>query len=115
MTNSTSKILIADDEAPNRELLRALLSPQGYDLIFAVNGAEAVEKASQTRPDLILLDVMMPELSGWEACTRIRSYPELAEIPIVMITALGDRTSRLRGLDAGADDFLTKPFDREGE
>ena len=113
MTNSASKILIADDEPPNRELLRALLSPQGYELIFAVNGADAVEKAQQSRPDLILLDVMMPELNGWEACIKIRSYPELAEIPIVMITALDDRTSRLRGLDAGADDFLTKPFDRE--
>ncbi|MBL9167960.1 MAG: response regulator [Verrucomicrobiales bacterium] len=113
MTNNASKVLIADDEPPNRELLRALLSPQGYELFFAVNGADAVEKAIQVRPDLILLDVMMPELNGWEACLKIRSYPELAEIPIVMITALDDRTSRLRGLDAGADDFLTKPFDRE--
>jgi DNA-binding response OmpR family regulator len=113
MTNNASRVLIADDEPPNRELLRALLSPQGYELFFAVNGADAVEKAIEVRPDLILLDVMMPELNGWEACLKIRSYPELAEIPIVMITALDDRASRLRGLDAGADDFLTKPFDRE--
>ncbi len=113
MINSPSKILIADDEAPNRDLLRALLEPQGYQLSFATHGAEAIEQALKIRPDLLLLDVMMPGMNGFEACSKLRKTEELAEIPIVMVTALDDRTSKLKGLEAGADDFLNKPFDRE--
>ena len=105
-------ILIVDDEPLGRETLRALLQHEGHRLIFAGNGYEALELAQTWRPDLILLDVMMPEMDGFEVCRRIRRTPELAEVPIVMITALGDRASRIRGLSVGADDFVTKPFDR---
>ncbi len=105
-------ILIVDDEPLGRETLRALLHGDGHRLIFAGNGQEALELARTWKPDLILLDVMMPEMDGFEVCRRIRQTPGLAEVPIVMITALGDRGSRIKGLNVGADDFITKPFDR---
>lgn len=105
-------ILIVDDEPLGRETLRALLHGEGHRLIFAANGPEALTLAETWKPDLILLDVMMPEMDGFEVCRRIRQTPALAEVPIVMITALGDRASRIKGLNVGADDFVTKPFDR---
>jgi putative two-component system response regulator len=105
-----SKILIVDDELVIRETLKALLS-NDYQLYFAENGMVGLEMAIKFQPDMMLLDVMMPQLDGFEVCRRVRSAPELVEIPIIMITALDDRTSRLNGLRAGVDDFLTKPFD----
>ncbi len=105
-------ILIVDDEPLGRETLRALLHGKGHRLIFAGSGQEALELAETWKPDLILLDVMMPGMDGFEVCRRIRQTPSLAEVPIVMITALGDRASRIKGLNVGADDFITKPFDR---
>ncbi|MBA3533024.1 MAG: response regulator, partial [Ardenticatenales bacterium] len=109
----TSTILIVDDEPGGRIVLEGVLISQGYNLAFASDGPEALEKARELAPDLILLDVMMPGMDGYEVCRRLRATPRLAEIPIVLLTALNDRESRLRGLQAGADDFLTKPFDRE--
>jgi len=106
------KILIADDEPFIRDALEALLFPEGYDLAFAENGQEALEKAAELTPDLILLDVMMPDMDGFEVCRRLRADPHLAEVPVVIVTALDDRDSRLEGIEAGADDFVTKPFDR---
>ncbi len=107
-----SLILIVDDAPGGRDTLEALLQSPDYDLAFACDGIEALEQAEKLTPDLILLDVMMPRVDGFEVCRRLRAYPRLAEIPVILLTALDDRSSRLRGIDAGADDFITKPFDR---
>ncbi len=106
-----STILIVDDEKIIRILMEGLLANQGYNLAFASNGVEALEKAIELTPDLILLDIMMPQMNGLEVCQRLRANPTLAEIPVIMITALDDRDSRLNGIKAGADDFISKPFD----
>jgi CheY-like chemotaxis protein/nitrogen-specific signal transduction histidine kinase len=103
--------LIVDDTETGREILEALLQSSTYQLAFAANGPEALLKAEALTPDLILLDVMMPGMDGFEVCRRLRSNPRLAEIPIILVTALDDRQSRLQGIEAGADDFVTKPFD----
>jgi two-component system cell cycle response regulator len=108
----TSTILLVDDELGGRNTLEGILRPDGYTLAFASTGAEALEKASSLLPDLILLDVMMPSMDGFEVCRRLRTIPRVAEIPVIMVTALDDRESRLAGLAAGADDFLSKPVDR---
>ncbi|MFO1419078.1 MAG: EAL domain-containing protein [Methylotetracoccus sp.] len=105
-------ILIIDDEPIAREALAALLASDSYRLEFAESGAEGLARAAELRPDLILLDVMMPGMSGFEVCRKLRSHGSLAETPVVMITALDDHRSRIEGLDAGADDFLSKPFNR---
>ncbi len=104
-------ILIVDDEEIMRDIIEGSLAGRGYNLAFAANGAEALAKASELTPDLILLDVMMPDMNGFEVCRHLREDPRLAEVPVIIITALGDRESRLRGINAGADDFLNKPFD----
>jgi putative two-component system response regulator len=105
-------LLIVDDDPIVRASLGALLIGEGYQLYFAVDGLEGVQKAIELHPDVILLDVMMPAVDGYEVCHRLRSEPSLQEIPILFLTALDDRDSRLRGLEAGADDFLSKPIDR---
>lgn len=107
-----STILIVDDELGGRKNLEGLLIGHGYNLAFAENGPEALAKASELLPDLILLDVMMPGMDGFEVCQRLRSDSLLAEVPILMVTALDDRSFRLKGIEAGADDFISKPFDR---
>ena len=103
-------VLVIDDEPVVRDTLDALLC-MDYQLYFTENGVEGLAMAMQTQPDVILLDVMMPLMDGFEVCRRIRNTPDLAQIPIIMITALDNRESRLQGLRAGVDDFLTKPFD----
>ena len=95
-----------------RETLEGLLLCEAYELIFAENGSKAIEKTLEYFPDLILLDVMMPEMDGFEVCSRIRSNPLTNAIPVIMVTALDDKDSLIRGIDAGADDFVSKPFDR---
>jgi len=110
--NSPGTILIVDDEARGRETLEALLISQGYQLLFACNGIEALTLAASARPDLIMLDVMMPEMDGFEVCRHLRADPLLAEVPVLLVTALDDRDSRLQGIEVGADDFISKPFDR---
>lgn len=107
-----SKILIVDDDHTARETLVAMLEGRDYELELAKNGPEAIRLADQIMPDLILLDVMMPGMDGFEVCSRMRSMPRLAEVPIIILTALDDRASLLRGIESGADDFLAKPVDR---
>ena len=104
-------ILVADDTKEIRNALSRILSPDGYIVHEAENGAVALELAEKERPDLILTDVMMPVMTGIELCRGLRAQPDLAEIPLLMITALDDHESRLKGFEAGADDFLSKPFD----
>ncbi|MBN1979341.1 MAG: PAS domain S-box protein, partial [Anaerolineae bacterium] len=111
MDKSPSTILIADDEQAMREALGELLIEEGYDVEFAKNGAEAVAKAAEIIPNLILLDVMMPDMDGFAVCRNLRADRLLAQVPIIMITSLGDRTSRLKGFEAGADDYVSKPID----
>ncbi len=108
----TGIVLVVDDEEAGRETVESILGGEGYILLMAGNGQQALDLARGTQPDVILLDVMMPGMSGFEVCRQIRNDLELAEIPIILLTALDDRKSLLNGLDAGADDFITKPFDR---
>jgi PAS domain S-box-containing protein len=107
----TSTILIVDDEPALRMAFGDLLTGEGYDLILASRGMEGLEKAAELIPDLILLDVKMPDMDGFEVCRRLRADPLLSDVPIIMVTALADRRSRLRGFEAGADDFVSKPVD----
>ncbi|HEY7955917.1 MAG TPA: response regulator [Polyangia bacterium] len=107
-----ARILIVDDEAINRELLHAMLEGAGHQLLDAALGAQAIALAEKERPDLVLLDVMLPDLSGFEVAERLKAQSAEEFLPIVLITALSDQPSRLRGLRAGADDFLSKPIDR---
>jgi PAS domain S-box-containing protein len=105
-------ILIVDDEPLGRETVAALLQPQGYQLRFAASGPEALAQAAASPPDLILLDVMLPGRVGVAGCRHLRADPQLGEVPVILLTALDDRDSRLQGIEAGADDFVSKPFDR---
>jgi putative two-component system response regulator len=107
-----STILVVDDEESNVRLLDAMLKSRGYEVTAARNGAEALERARRASPDLILMDVMMPVMDGFEATRRLRADEETMLVPIVMVTALHDVEARVKALDVGADDFLTKPVDR---
>jgi putative two-component system response regulator len=107
----TGTILVADDQAANRELLDEFLSAQGFTVITASDGASALESLASHKIDLVLLDVMMPKLSGFDVCERIKNAPETELIPVVLITALSDKDDRLQGIRVGADDFLTRPVD----
>jgi signal transduction histidine kinase len=107
-----STVLIVDDDRTARETLVAMLEGEEYDLQLAKDGIQALQMLKQLQPDLILLDVMMPGMDGYEVCRRIRSTPQLAEVPIILLTALDDRDSLVRGIESGADDFLSKPADR---
>ena len=107
-----STILIVDDNAANRDTLLKLLQNPDYQLIEAADGPQALKLAADLLPDLVLLDVMMPEMDGFEVCRRLRANPGLSEVPVIMVTALDDRQSRIKGIECGADDFISKPFDR---
>ncbi|GGA19690.1 response regulator [Okeania sp. KiyG1] len=110
MSNKQSSILVVDDEPDNVTLLEELLTSAGYVTISANGGKEALEAASNSHPDLILLDVMMPEIDGFEVCNRLRQSPQLETIPIIFLTALDDENSKLKGLELMGDDYITKPF-----
>ena len=104
--------MIVDDEESNIRLLVNWLVLLGYDVESAVNGKEAVQKSMVYRPDLIILDIIMPVMDGYEACKLIKADPETKNIPIIIVTALHDKESKLKGLEAGANEFLSKPIDR---
>ena len=116
MTSAThvqhARILIVDDEQKNRDLLSVMLEPEGYDIVAVISGAEALESVSQQRPDLVLLDVMMPGMDGYQVATTIKADAASAGIPIILLTALDDRNSKAHGLRAGAVAVLTKPVNR---
>lgn len=112
MTPRQATILIVDDEPKNRSLLEVLLKPEGYLTVTANSGEEALAIVAEKPPDLILLDVMMPGLDGHDVAAKLKSNPATRNLPIIMLSALGDRGSKLAGLNAGAEDFLTKPIDR---
>ncbi len=106
----SARVLVVDDILPNVKLLEAKLSSEYYEVLTATNGEEALDKAENESPDIILLDVMMPGMDGFEVCRRIKANPDIAHIPIVMVTALTDAEDKVRGLESGADDFLSKPI-----
>lgn len=112
MTEDAHTILIVDNDSRNRRLLEAMLKPEGYLTQYAGSGQEALASISESAPDLILLDVMMPGMDGYEVASRLKSNPVTSNIPIIMVTAQIDRGARLAGLNAGAEDFLTKPVER---
>jgi adenylate cyclase len=110
--NTPAKILVVDDTPKNVKLLADLLTVKGYSVVTAESGRQALTQLEAERPDLVLLDVVMPEMSGYEVCRKIRENPLTQILPVVMVTALDPAEERIKGLDAGADDFLTKPINR---
>ena len=106
------RILVVDDTPQNVKLLSDLLSVKGYQVSTAANGEQALDKVAKDKPDLVLLDVMMPGISGYEVCKRIRANPETALLPVVMCTSLDPNQERVKGIEAGADDFLSKPVNQ---
>ncbi|MCD6165728.1 PleD family two-component system response regulator [bacterium] len=111
-TKKEAKILVVDDIAINLELQKAYLTTAGYEVIEAKSGQEALQKVRDEKPDLILLDVMMPKMSGYEVCKILKNDPETQFIPIIMVTALTSVEDKIRGIEAGADDFISRPFNK---
>jgi two-component system cell cycle response regulator len=107
----TARVLVVDDILSNVKLLEAKLSAEYFEVVTAFNGLEALARVEEHEPDIVLLDVMMPGMDGFEVCRRIKQNPKTAHVPVVMVTALDQPSDRVAGLDAGADDFLTKPVD----
>ena len=105
-------ILVIDDDSLMQKVVEASLMKDNYKIIFASDGETGIQLAKEHMPDLILLDVVMPGIDGFEVCNRIRNDENLLYIPIIMITALDDRDSKIQGLEAGADDYICKPFDK---
>src|SRR5512145_511406 len=110
--NSPAKVLVVDDTPRNVKLLADLLTVKGYSVATATSGREALASIDSDPPDLVLLDVVMPEMSGYEVCAKIRENPATQVLPVIMVTALDPSVERVKGIDAGADDFLTKPINQ---
>ena len=110
MDVSPRRILVADDEPDILEIISYNLAREGYEIYTAKNGQEAIDKAKVTNPDLIILDVMMPKITGMEACQVLRSLPQFQKTLIIFLTAMSDESSQIRGLELGADDYVSKPI-----
>jgi DNA-binding response OmpR family regulator len=108
--NNRKKILVADDENVNLEFFNVMLSKLGFEVEEATNGVEALEKAKSFLPDLILLDNIMPQMTGWEVTKTLKSDPNFREIPIIMLSSLNDVKDKVAGFEAGVDDYITKPY-----
>jgi CheY-like chemotaxis protein len=107
-----SRVLVVDDNEQNLELLVAYLDALGCSVITSADGVDALAKVHRERPDLILLDIMMPRMSGFEVCRKLKSDPQTRDIPIIMVTALNELADIERGVESGTDDFITKPVNR---
>lgn len=110
MSSKIQKILLVDDEPTNIQVLHGILEADGYDFVFATDGEEALTQAIQQNPDIVLLDVMMPKIDGYEVCRRLKDEPITADIPVIFITALNQMEDEERGLELGAIDYITKPL-----
>src|SRR5678810_726357 len=110
MQAKARKILIADDEPDILEIVSFNLQGEGYEVFTAKNGDEAIDEAKKNHPDLIILDVMMPRMNGFEVCNILRLQPEFKDTLIIFLTALNDETTEIKGLETGADDYITKPI-----
>jgi DNA-binding response OmpR family regulator len=104
------RIFVVDDSPINLKLVSGALGAAGYEIITAQNGREALQRVDQVQPDLVVLDVVMPDLSGYEVCRRLRQKPGFAQLPIMMLTSNDSLEERISGLEAGADDYMSKPF-----
>lgn len=111
-STATSRILIADDNEPNRELLEVYLADVDCEIVTAVDGSDTLEKVKSFKPDIILLDIMMPKLSGFEVCQQLKADPATRQIMVLMVTALGELGDIERAVEAGTDDFLSKPVNK---
>jgi DNA-binding response OmpR family regulator len=105
------RVLVVDDEPDLVVLLEEHLTHEGYDVVTATSGMQAISKAREEKPNIILLDVMMPGVSGFDVCNILQDFPETASIPIIFLTAVAETKRKVMGLNLGADDYITKPFD----
>ena len=108
----TDKVLIVDDDPGILRAIRHIVEKEGYEVVSATNGMTGLRMAKEENPDLLLLDVMLPGIDGFEICSRLRSDPQTAELPIIMLSAKGQEADRTAGLNVGANEYLTKPVDR---
>ncbi|MCU0646021.1 MAG: response regulator, partial [bacterium] len=105
-----SKVLVVDDIQLNRKLQKTYLEAEGYEVVLAPDGIEALKRIEEESPDLVLLDIMMPKMNGFQVCRHIKSDDRTRFIPVIMVTALNELEDKIKGIDAGADDFISKPF-----
>ncbi|TGC09683.1 response regulator transcription factor [Methanolobus halotolerans] len=110
LADTREKLLIVDEEIDALTALKVALEAEGYNVIVALDGFEGIEKARTENPDIILLDIMMPGMDGFEVCKRLKSDPSSEHIPVIMLTAKGETADKVEGLELGADDYVTKPF-----
>ena len=105
-----ARVLVAEDERDVAELIRYTLTREGFEVIIATNGADALRQAQEARPDLVLLDLMLPQVNGWELCRRLKQDPATRAVPVIMLTARSEEGDKVLGFELGADDYVTKPF-----
>ena len=105
-----ARVLVAEDERDVAELIRYTLAREGFEVVLAANGADALRQAQEGRPDLVLLDLMLPQVNGWELCRRLKQDPATRALPVIMLTARSEEGDKVLGFELGADDYVTKPF-----